>query len=49
MAHVEIVESALVQAPAARAYGLIADYRDGHRRIVQLDQPRRLRIALADA
>lgn len=34
MAHVEIVESALVQAPAARAYALIADYRDGHRRIV---------------
>ena len=34
MSHVEIVESALVKAPPARAYALIADYRDGHRRIV---------------
>ncbi len=34
MADVQIVESALVQATAARAYALIADYRDGHRRIV---------------
>lgn len=34
MLPVEIVASAPVAAPAARAYALIADYTDGHRRIV---------------